>query len=84
MRREVRTVIEELQAWLPSEPEEFQEFIARALASLPGGERLEELGVEPLGFLGWKEMDLIASLFSAIRDADDVRAIVDALYFEEE
>lgn len=81
MRKELRKIIEDLQVWLPSETEEFQLLVAGALAALPGGERLEEAGVEPLP-IGWKEAELLGRLLVAVKSADDVRQVVESLYVE--
>jgi hypothetical protein len=82
MREEVKAVVEELQAWLPSETEDFQRLVMKILVSLPGGERLDDR-VAPLS-VGWKEVELIGKLCNVLQDAQDVRDVVDALYPEEE
>jgi hypothetical protein len=78
-RSELDEVLEELEVWLPSESEEFVELVARVLASLPGGEALEDMGYEPL-LLGWKEADLLGRLLVALQDSSDVERAVATLF----
>ena len=75
----LQDVLAELEAWLPSETPEFVELVGRLLASLPGGEELEELGYEPLP-VGWKEAELLGRLLVALQDGADVREAVRVLF----
>lgn len=78
MRRvSVREVTNDLLAWWDSETPDFQDLVLRVLASLPGGESLED--VEPMA-VSWTELTLLANLFSALTDEDDVRYVVSKLY----
>jgi hypothetical protein len=72
-------VLEELEVWLPSETEGFVELVARALASLPGGEALEDIGYKPLP-IGWKEADLLGRLLVVLQDSGDVARAVATLF----
>jgi hypothetical protein len=78
-RAQLQEVLEELEAWLPSEPAEFVELVARLLASLPGGEELEDMGYEPF-LVGWKEAELLGRLLLALRDSSDVAEAVRVLF----
>jgi hypothetical protein len=79
VRTHLREVLEELEAWLPSETAEFVELVARLLASLPGGEELEGMGYEPLG-VGWKEAELLGKLLLSLQDSGDVAEAVRVLF----
>ena len=77
---ENREALVEMKVWMDSEPQEFNEFIGRLLASLPGG---DDNGVfEPFGDygFGWKEMTLIEGLLGAIETQDDVRIALRYLF----
>lgn len=76
----------ELHSWWNSETVEFQTFVLRLLASLPGGEEAEEMGFEPFGrlFLGWQEMKMITEMLDKIESAFDVEHLVRILTTEEE
>jgi hypothetical protein len=55
----------------------------RILASLPGGDRLEDMGYEPFN-LGWHEADQIARVLDAIEDKRDVEDLVEGLLDDDE
>jgi len=78
MRLELERLAEELDAWLPSESEEFTTLFFRLLASLPGGELAEEAGYRPLP-VGWKEAELLAKTLATLQDASDVAYLVGRL-----
>lgn len=83
-RKELVAVAEELKSWLPSESDGFRELFFRLLASLPGGEELEELGYEPFKpYLGWKEIELIANTFHVLDGPRDVEWLVKELLRED-
>jgi hypothetical protein len=75
-------VIEELEAWLPSESEKFVNFIGRFLASLPGGEEFQAVWepLIPYG-LGWKEVELLTKLLLAIKEPSDTKEIIERLFY---
>lgn len=73
-REELDAIIEELETWLPSETEEFVELVMRILASLPGGEEVEDLGYRPL-CMGWKEVELLRGLLSVLNGPEDVQYV---------
>jgi len=77
-RQELKEVLEELEAWLPSETAEFVEIVGRVLVSLPGGDALDGL-FEPLA-LGWKETELLGKLLLSLRDSSDVEEAVRRLF----
>lgn len=79
--RELQELYNELLAWLPSEPEGFRELFFRLLASLPGGEYLEDIGYEPFP-IGWKEAELIAKTLLAIQSSGDVAWLINRLIEE--
>lgn len=65
---------------MDSEPQEFNEFVGRLLASLPGG---EDNGVfEPFGKygFGWQEMTLIEELLDSIETQQDVQVALRYLF----
>jgi hypothetical protein len=74
-----KDVLEELEAWLPSESEEFVELVARILASLPGGEVMKDMGYKPF-LLGWKEADLLGRLLVSLEDSSNVARAVATLF----
>ena len=59
---------------------EWLRVFSRILASLPGGEYVEDVGFEPIVDLGWRELKLLARWLSAIEDAGDVRRMGEALF----
>ncbi len=61
---------------------EWMELFLRVLASLPGGERAEELGFAPLT-IGWREVALLGRWLSAVESAEDVQYIIAELFPEE-
>lgn len=76
----------ELQSWLPNfdrGEREFPSLLFRVLASLPGGDRLEDLGFEPFN-LGWMEADLLARVIDAIESKQDVEDLVDGLLADDD
>lgn len=74
----------ELAGWWTSESAEFQQFVLRLLASLPGGEQAEDSGFEPFGnFLGWQEMQMVTEMLERIKSADDVNQIITDLFADE-
>ncbi len=82
VRPEVAEAVRALEAWLPSETGEFRRLVASLLAALPGGEPLEEMGVEPAP-VGWKEVELLGDLLHAIQDSGDVGFAVQRLFGQE-
>ena len=85
-RREVRDIIEELRSWLPnydSGPNEYPTFLFRILASLPGGDELEDMGYETFN-IAWHEADQLARAIDAIESKDDVEDLVDGILADQE
>jgi hypothetical protein len=78
-RTQLREVLEELEVWLSSETPGFVELVARLLASLPGGEELEDMGYEPFP-VGWKEAELLGKLLLTLQDSGDVAEAVRVLF----
>jgi hypothetical protein len=86
-RKNIQKLIEELRSWLPnydSGPDSFPHTLYRILASLPGGDELEDMGYEPMPGIGWKEADLLGQVLTAIQDKGDVEDLVAGLIREEE
>ncbi len=86
MRREVRDILEELRSWLPNYDhgeDSFPELVLRILASLPGGDELEEAGYEPYSQIGWHEADLLARVIDAVDSQRDVEDLVGGLLADE-
>lgn len=85
-RKQIEDMIEELRSWLPNYdqgPNDYPAFLFRILASLPGGDELEDMGYETFP-LGWHEMDQLARTLDAIQDKRDVEDLVHGLTYEEE
>ncbi len=81
MRDELKKALQDMKNWLPSEPAEFNEFVGRLLTSLPDGENDM---FEPLyDYLGWKELELIVDLLSAINNGEDVKLALRYLFGKE-
>ena len=86
-RKKITDLIEELRSWLPNYdhgPDSFPHTLFRILASLPGGDELEDMGYEPMPGIGWKEADLLGQVLEAIQDKSDVEDLVAGLIHEEE
>jgi hypothetical protein len=85
-RKRIQDIIAELQSWLPNYDTgdgEYPDLLYRILASLPGGERLEDLGYEPLN-ISWHEADQLARVIDAVEDKRDVEDLVDGLLDDED
>ena len=85
IRKRIADILAELQSWLPNYDrgeDEYPTLLLRILASLPGGDRLEDAGYETFN-LGWHEMDQMARVLDAIEDKRDVEDLVDGLLDEE-
>jgi hypothetical protein len=86
-RKEIAALIEELKSWLPNYnhgPTEYPTILFRTLAAAPGGDRLEDMGYEPIGNLGWHELDQLGRVLEAIQDKRDVEDLVAGLVDDEE
>ncbi len=85
-RKQIEDMIEELRSWLPNYdhgPKDYPILLFRILASMPGGDELEDMGYETFN-LGWAEMDQLARTLDAIQDKTDVEDLVHGLTYEEE
>ena len=85
-RKQIRGIIAELRSWLPNYScgeNEFPTLLFRILASLPGGDRLEDMGVERFN-VGWHEADLLARTIDAIETKDDVEELLDGVLADDE
>lgn len=86
-RKKIEDIIEELRSWLPNydsrSPNDYPILLFRILASLPGGDDLEDMGYETFS-LGWHEADQLARVIDAIQDKQDVEDLVRGLVYEEE
>jgi len=86
-RKEIADLIEELKNWLPNYdhgPNDYPTTVFRVLAGLPGGDRLEDMGYEPFGGLGWHEADQLGRILTAIQDKTDVEDLIAGLTDDEE
>ena len=84
MRKEIRDILAELRSWLPNYDRgelEYPTLLFRVLASLPGGDELEDVGYEPFN-LGWHEADQLAHVLDAIETKRDVQDLVEGLLNE--
>jgi hypothetical protein len=85
-RKRIEDITAELQSWLPNYDrgeDDYPTLLLRVLASLPGGERLEDLGYETFD-IGWHEADQLARVLDAIEDKRDVEDLVDGLLADED
>ena len=64
-------------------PDQYPSLLLRILASLPGGERLEDAGYETFN-IGWHEADQLARVIDAIQGRRDVEDMVDSLLADDE
>lgn len=78
--------LSELMNWYTSETREFRLLIVNLLCGLPGSEDLAEYFMieESKHNAGWKEIDLLAKLFSAINTKDDVEKVSKRILKEEQ
>jgi len=86
-RKVIADLIGELRSWLPNYdhgPNDYPTILYRVLASAPGGEELEDIGYEPIGNLGWHELDQLGRVLEAIQDKQDVEDLVAGLIRDEE
>jgi len=86
VRKPIADMIEELRSWIPNYDrgeKEFPTLLFRVIASLPGGDRLEDMGYETFN-LGWQEADMLGRTLEAIQDTRDVEDLVNGLMDEEE
>jgi hypothetical protein len=81
----IKNMIEELRSWLPNyDHKDYPTTVFRLLASLPGGEELEDMGYEPMPGIGWQEADQLGRMLEAIENKGDVEDMVAGLIREEE
>lgn len=75
--RPLEKALSELMSWYTSETREFRLLIIDLLSGLPGSDDLAEyFFIESSKHnCGWKEIDLIAKLFSAVNTKDDVEKV---------
>jgi len=85
-REQIEDIIAELRSWLPNydsnSPNDYPWLLFRILASLPGGDELEDMGYEMFN-VGWHEADQLARVLDAIQDKRDVEDLVRGLLNEE-
>jgi hypothetical protein len=85
MRKPIRDILAELRSWLPNYDRgklEYPTLLFRVLASLPGGDELEDIGYEPFN-LGWHEAEQLARVLDAVQDKRDVEHLVGGLLDED-
>ena len=84
-RKKIQDMIQELRSWLPNyDHKDYPTTLFRILASLPGGEELEDMGYEPMPGISWQEADQLGRVLEAIEDKGDVEDLVAGLIHEEE
>ena len=86
-RKPIAELISELRSWLPNYdhgPDDYPTILYRILATAPGGDELEDMGYEPIGNLGWHELDQLGRVLVAIQDKRDVEDLIRGLISEEE
>jgi hypothetical protein len=85
-RKPIADMIEELRSWLPNYdhgPKDYPTLLFRILASLPGGEELEDVGYETFN-IGWGESEQLEHVLAAIQDKQDVEDLVAGLLRDDE
>ncbi len=85
-RKEIQELIAELHSWLPNYdhgPDDYPTTLYRILASLPGGDDLEDMGYEPMGGIGWQEADQLGRILETIQSKRDVQDLISGLLEEE-
>ncbi len=85
-RKIIRDLIGELRSWLPNYShgeDEYPTLLLRILASVPGGEALEDAGYERFN-IGWHEFDQLGRVIDAIEDKQDVEDLVEGILDEDE
>jgi 3-methyladenine DNA glycosylase AlkD len=82
--KELNEAIREMVNWWTSETKEFRYLVVDLLSGLPGSEKIAEFFMvqESKHNCGWKEIDLVAKLFSAINTKDDVEKASEAILEE--
>ena len=74
MGKELDKALSELSSWWLSETKEFRNLVVSLLCELPGADdeyQLSERFVTTDYNCGWKEIDLIGNLFTAINTKED-------------
>lgn len=71
--------LEDLATWLPSETTDFIRLVGGLLTALPGGEELEGY-FDPVPGVGWKEVELLGRLLTALETPGDVRKAISKLF----
>jgi len=87
IRPPIKKIINELKSWLPNYdhgPTDYPTILLRLIATLPGGDALEDAGYEPLGNIGWHEADQLGRVLTAIQDKQDVEDIARELLSDNE
>ena len=85
-RKPIQALIGELRSWLPNYdhgPEDYPTLLWRILASIPGGDRAEDMGYEPFN-IAWHEADQLGRVLEAIQDKQDVEDLINGLIDEGE
>lgn len=86
-RKQITDLIAELRSWLPNYDhgaKDYPTILYRVLASAPGGDELEDMGYEPIGNLGWQELEQLGRVLETIQDKRDVEDLIKGLMSEEE
>jgi hypothetical protein len=85
-RKQIEAMIDELRSWLPNYDhgaKDYPTLLYRILASLPGGDELEDMGYETFN-IGWGEIEQLEHVLAAIQDKRDVEDLIAGLSHEEE
>ena len=87
MRKGLREVLEELGIWWESFSEDTRRLYIAIIASLPGADDLYSAFGPSITVnipaVGWKEVEVLTRLLSAIQDAQDVRTIAKCIMWNE-
>ena len=76
-----RKAAETLAQWMPNFTRDMSTSVWRVVASLPFGDEAEDLGFKPLtsSGWGWKEVELISDVLSAMQGQADVEGLIAVL-----
>ena len=80
-RKPIADMIAELQSWLPNYDHgqrDYPTLVWRLLASMPGGDRAEDMGYESFN-IAWQEIEQLGRMLSAIQDTQDVEDLIAGL-----
>ena len=75
----------ELMSWWTSETQEFRDLVIDLLSGLPGSDDLADAfgNDRTKNNCGWKEIDLVGNLLTAVNNSDDVAFVCNRILADE-